>query len=73
MDTLTSPEADPERQAYAQELHRVLEAAVDTLPDGYRTVFMLRDIEGLMHQRNGTRAGPRRRSREDARCTGRGS
>src|SRR6267143_1616111 len=28
MDTLTSPEADPERQAYAQELHRVLEAAV---------------------------------------------
>ena len=47
MDTLTSPEADPERQAYAQELHRVLEAAVDTLPDTYRTVFMLRDIEGL--------------------------
>ena len=42
-----SPEADPERQAYAQELHRVLEAAVDTLPDTYRTVFMLRDIEGL--------------------------
>ena len=47
MDTLTSPEADPERQAYAQELYRVLEAAVDTLPDTYRAVFMLRDIEGL--------------------------
>lgn len=47
MDTLTSPDADPERQAYAQELHRVLEEAVDTLPDGYRTVFMLRDVEGL--------------------------
>ena len=47
MDTLSSPEADPERQAYAQELHRVLEAAVDTLPDGYRAVFMLRDVEGL--------------------------
>src|SRR5436309_15462265 len=28
MDTLPSPHADPERQAYAQELHRVLEAAV---------------------------------------------
>jgi DNA-directed RNA polymerase specialized sigma24 family protein len=25
----------------------VLEAAVDTLPAAYRTVFMLRDIEGL--------------------------
>jgi len=47
MDNLASPAADPERQAYAQELHRVLEAAVDTLPETYRTVFMLRDIEGL--------------------------
>ena len=47
MDTLSSPNADPERQAYAQELHRVLEAAVDTLPESYRTVFMLRDVEGL--------------------------
>jgi len=47
MDALTSPSADPERQAYAQELHRVLEAAVDALPESYRTVFMLRDIEGL--------------------------
>ena len=47
MDRLESPNADPERQAYAQELTRVLEAAVDTLPDTYRMVFMLRDIEGL--------------------------
>jgi RNA polymerase sigma-70 factor (ECF subfamily) len=47
MEPLISPEADPERQAYAQELRRVLEAAVDTLPESYRTVFMLRDIEGL--------------------------
>jgi RNA polymerase sigma-70 factor (ECF subfamily) len=47
METITSPQPDPERQAYAQELHRVLEQAVDTLPETYRTVFMLRDIEGL--------------------------
>lgn len=47
MDTLKSPHADPERQAYAQELTRVLEAAVDALPETYRTVFVLRDIEGL--------------------------
>jgi RNA polymerase sigma-70 factor, ECF subfamily len=47
MDAITSPRPDPERQAYAQELRRVLEAAVDELPEAYRTVFMLRDVEGL--------------------------
>jgi RNA polymerase sigma-70 factor (ECF subfamily) len=47
METATSSQPDPERQAYAQELHRVLEEAVDALPETYRTVFMLRDIEGL--------------------------
>jgi RNA polymerase sigma-70 factor (ECF subfamily) len=47
MDTISSPAADPERQAYSEELRRVLESAVDTLPDGYRAVFMLRDVEGL--------------------------
>jgi RNA polymerase sigma-70 factor (ECF subfamily) len=57
MDTLRSPEADPERQAYATELHRVLEAAVDTLPETYRTVFMLRDIEGLSTSETGQGLG----------------
>jgi RNA polymerase sigma-70 factor (ECF subfamily) len=47
METITSPRPDPERQAYAQELHRALEEAVDALPETYRAVFMLRDIEGL--------------------------
>jgi RNA polymerase sigma-70 factor (ECF subfamily) len=37
----------PEQQAYAGELHRVLEAAVDRLPDAYRVVFMLRDVDGM--------------------------
>jgi len=57
METLTSPQADPERQAYAQELRRVLEAAVDTLPEAYRTVFMLRDIEGLSTSETGEGLG----------------
>jgi RNA polymerase sigma-70 factor (ECF subfamily) len=47
MDTIAASSPDPERQAYAGELGRVLEAAVDSLPVAYRTVFMLRDIEGL--------------------------
>ena len=38
---------DPEKQAFTGEVRRVLEAAIDALPDGYREVFMLRDVEGL--------------------------
>lgn len=57
MNTMTSPQPDPERQAYAQELHRVLEEAVDGLPDNYRTVFMLRDIEGLSTSETGEGLG----------------
>jgi RNA polymerase sigma-70 factor (ECF subfamily) len=47
MESLTSSQPDPERQAYAGELGRILEAAVDRLPETYRAVFMLREIEGL--------------------------
>ena len=37
----------PERQAYSGELGRLIEDAVDALPETYRVVFMLRDVEGL--------------------------
>jgi len=47
VEGLASPHPDPEHRAYAQELHRVLEQAVDALPETYRVVFMLRDVEGL--------------------------
>jgi len=57
METITSPQPDPERQAYAGELHRVLEEAVDALPETYRTVFMLRDIEGLSTSETGEGLG----------------
>ena len=40
-------EPNPEHRAYASELRRVLEEAVDALPDTYRLVFMLRDVEGM--------------------------
>src|SRR5215471_21815032 len=38
---------DPEQQIYDGELKMVLEKAFDTLPNDYRSVFMLREIEGL--------------------------
>lgn len=38
---------DPEHAAYATELGNLLESVVDALPDSYRVVFVLREIEGL--------------------------
>jgi len=57
IEEMTSNQPDPERQAYAQELGRVLEAAVDALPETYRAVFMLRDIEGLSTSETGEGLG----------------
>ena len=47
VESARAPDPDPEHRAYATELHRVLEDAIDSLPDAYRLVFMLRDVEGL--------------------------
>jgi RNA polymerase sigma-70 factor (ECF subfamily) len=38
---------DTERRAEARELVAVLERAIDRLPATYRTVFVLREVEGL--------------------------
>jgi len=57
MELMRSPQPDPERQAYAQELRQVLEDAVDTLPENYRAVFMLRDVEGLSTAETGEGLG----------------
>jgi RNA polymerase sigma-70 factor, ECF subfamily len=47
MSEIESTGPSPERQAYASELKRLVEQSVDALPDTYRAVFMLRDVEGL--------------------------
>jgi len=41
-----SPDS-PERQAFTGELRGLLEGAIDTLPDGTREVFVLREVEGM--------------------------
>ena len=38
---------NPERYAFSRELRGLLESAIDTLPNGMREVFVLRDVEGL--------------------------
>lgn len=45
MPTHAAP--DPERLAFGRELGALIEAAVNRLGDGYRDVFMLRQVEGL--------------------------
>lgn len=38
---------DVEQQVATRELQRILETAIDALPDSFRVVFMLRDVEQL--------------------------
>jgi len=51
MEALPMPDRampiDPERAANNAELRRLLERAIDDLPETYRTVFVLREVEGL--------------------------
>jgi len=54
LDDMASGLPSPEHQAYAGELQRVLEEAVDALPEPYRVVFMLRDVEGMSTSETGT-------------------
>ena len=42
-----NPAPNPERQAFTGELRELLEHAIDSLSDGAREVFVLRDVEGL--------------------------
>ena len=42
-----NPPGNPERQAFTHELRGLLEWAIDTLPNGMREVFVLREVEGL--------------------------
>jgi RNA polymerase sigma-70 factor (ECF subfamily) len=47
MSTLESPGPTPERSAYDRELGAVLEKAILQLPEDYRLVFTLREIEEM--------------------------
>ena len=47
MDRFASLTPNPEQQMSNSELRRLLEQAVEKLPDAYRAVFMLRDLEDM--------------------------
>src|SRR5262249_60367405 len=46
MIPLVSSSLDPERQLFDQVMKALLEAAIDSLPEEYRAVFALREVEG---------------------------
>ena len=43
-------EAGPDARAHAREVGTVLKAALATLPDHYREVILLKDVEGLSYE-----------------------
>ena len=47
MSGLKSPGPDPERQAFAGELRALIESAIEALPEHYRAVFVMREVEGM--------------------------
>ena len=47
MDGFASTALNPEEQASKSQIRSLLEEAVEKLPDAYRTVFMLRDVEEM--------------------------
>jgi RNA polymerase sigma-70 factor (ECF subfamily) len=46
-DRLATTTPDPEQQAASSEMQRLLEAAIEDLPEDYRTVLMMRDIQEM--------------------------
>jgi RNA polymerase sigma-70 factor (ECF subfamily) len=46
-ESLTSHEPNPEAEAASGELSRLLERSIEALPESYRTVVMLRDVQEM--------------------------
>ena len=45
-EALVSPVQDPERATAQEQVRMVLERAIDSLPEAFRTVFVLREVQG---------------------------
>ena len=56
----------PDDELQSDELRRHIQSAVDALPEIYRTVFLLRDVEGLSTEETGEILGDLGADGEDA-------
>ena len=57
MATLPGPERNPEERAQDGELQQILRSAIDLLPEHFRTVFVLRAVQGLSVEETGAVLG----------------
>jgi len=46
-ELMATSDRSPEERTFDSEMRSLLECAVDSLPDEYRTVLMMRDVEGM--------------------------
>ncbi len=46
MEAVRSQMPDPEQEAMSNDIREVLQKVIDSLPENYRTVLMLREVEG---------------------------
>ena len=53
-DFSKGPSADPERTAAGREFGHLVEQAIDGLPDIYRSVLILREVEGMTTEETAT-------------------
>jgi RNA polymerase sigma-70 factor (ECF subfamily) len=49
-----STETDPERSAAQREIRKLLEQSIDTLPEPFRVVFVMRDVEEMSIEETAT-------------------
>lgn len=49
-DLINSGEKDPESQLVSEEQARLMRELIDTLPEKYRTIYVLRNIDGLSYR-----------------------
>ena len=56
---LMSPDMNPEQAAARQDVRRLLERAIDGLPEPFRVVFVLRDVEELSIEETAAQLGLR--------------
>jgi RNA polymerase sigma-70 factor (ECF subfamily) len=59
IDFPTMTTSDPERSAAQHEIRRLLELAIDKLPEPFRLVFVMRDVEDLSIEETATLLGIR--------------
>ena len=56
---MIAPDQDPERATAQHQIRRFLDRAIDDLPEAFRTVFVMRDIEGVTTEETATLLGIR--------------